>query len=69
MKPVLTAFQHLAQITAAKPETPQEEKFQRRYGKLIQDRVGTRKTKTNQKFIIFETLFFENDKKIFKFSH
>ena len=39
MKPVLTAFQHLAQITAAKPETPQEEKFQRRYGKLIQDRV------------------------------
>ena len=40
MKPVLTAFQHLAQITAAKPETPMEEKFQRRYGKLIQEALN-----------------------------
>ena len=40
MKPVVTAFQHLAQITAAKPETPHEEKFQRRYGKLIQEALN-----------------------------
>merc|ERR1712106_645657 len=40
MKPVVTAFQHLAQITSAKHETPHEEKFQRRYGKLIQEALN-----------------------------
>ena len=44
MAPVLNAFQHLSQITAAKPETPMEEKFQRRYGKLILEALNRLKS-------------------------
>ena len=40
MRPVLSAFQHLAALTAAKAETPHEEKFQRRYGKLIEEALN-----------------------------
>ena len=40
MKPVVTALQHFGKITTAKPETPNKEKFQRRYGKLIQEALN-----------------------------
>ena len=53
MKPVITAFQHLAQITSAKPETPHEEKFQRRYGKLIQEALNRSGVQNHIKFTYF----------------